>query len=42
MTEDIRMQFVDVFSIGFVDKLMGANVSSLRFTIFKAFDLPKF
>ena len=42
MTEDMIMQFVDLFSIGFVDKLMGANVSSLRFTIFKAFDLPKF
>ena len=41
MTEDMRMQFVDLFSIGFVNKLMSANVSSLRFSNFKAFDLLK-
>ena len=41
MTEDMRMQFVDLFSIDFVNKLMSANVSSLRFSNFKAFDLPK-
>ena len=41
MTEDMRMQFVDLFSIGFVNKLMNANVSSLRFSNFKAFDLLK-
>ena len=39
MIEDTRMQFVDLFSIGFVNKLMSANVSSLRFSNFKAFDL---
>ena len=33
MTEDMRMQFVDLFNIGFVNKLMSANVSS--FKIFK-------
>ena len=27
MTEDIRMQLVDLFSIGFVNKLMSANRS---------------
>ena len=41
MTEDMRMQFVDLFNIGFVNKLMSANVSSLRFSNFKAFDLLK-
>ena len=41
MTEDMIMQFVDLFSIGFVNKLMTANVSSLRFSNFKAFDLLK-
>ena len=41
MTEDIRMQFVDLFSIDFVNKLTSANVSSLRFSNFKAFDLLK-
>ena len=41
MTEDMRMQLVDLFSIGFVNKLMSANVSSLRFSNFKAFDLLK-
>ena len=41
MTEDMRMQFVDLFSIGFVNKLMNANVISLRFSNFKAFDLLK-
>ena len=41
MTEDIRMQLVDLFSIGFVNKLMSANVSSLRFSNFKVFDLLK-
>ena len=39
MIEDMRMQFVDLFNIGFVNKLMSANVSSLRFSNFKAFDL---
>ena len=29
MTEDMRMQFVDLFSIGFVNKLMTIKVSSL-------------
>ena len=42
MIEDMRMQFVDLFSISFADKLMSANVSSLRFSNFKAFDLLKF
>ena len=41
MTEDMRMQFVDLFNIGFVNKLMSANVSILRFSNFKAFDLQK-
>ena len=41
MTEDMRMQFVDLFSIDFVKKLMSANVSSLRFSNFKAFELLK-
>ena len=41
MTEDMRMQFVDLFSIDFVNKLMSANVSSIRFSNFKAFDLLK-
>ena len=41
MIDDMRMQFVDLFSIGFVNKLMSANVSSLRFSNFKAFDLLK-
>ena len=41
MIEDMRMQFVDLFNIGFVNKLMSANVSSLRFSNFKAFDLLK-
>ena len=41
MTWDMRLQFVDLFSIGFVDKLMSANVNSLRFSNFKAFDLLK-
>ena len=41
MIEDMRMQFVNLFSVGFVDKLMSANVSSLRFSNFKAFDLLK-
>ena len=31
MIEDMRMQFVDLFNIGLVDKLIGANTSSLRF-----------
>ena len=35
------MQFVDLFSIGFVNKLMSATVSSLKFSNFKAFDLLK-
>ena len=35
------MQFVDLFNIGFVDKLMSVNVSFLRFSNFKAFDLLK-
>ena len=29
MTKDMRMQFVDLFSIGFVDKLMSAKVFDL-------------
>ena len=41
MIEDMRMQLVDPFNIGFVNKLMSANVSSLRFSNFKAFDLLK-
>ena len=41
MKEDMRMQFVDLFSIGFVNKLMSATVSSLKFSNFKAFDLLK-
>ena len=41
ITEDMRMQFVDLFSIGFVNKLMSATVSSLKFSNFKAFDLLK-
>ena len=41
MIEDMRMQFVDLFNIVFVNKLMSANVSSLRFSNFKAFDLLK-
>ena len=41
MTEDMRMQFVDLFNIGFVNKLMSANVSILRFSNFKVFDLQK-
>ena len=41
MKEDIRMQFVDLFSIGFIDKLKGANVNFLRFSNFKAFNLLK-
>ena len=41
MTEDMRIQFVDLFSVGFVNKLMSANISSLRFSNFKAFDLLK-
>ena len=41
MIEDMRMQFVDLFNIGFVNKLMSANVSILRFSNFKAFDLQK-
>ena len=41
MIEDMRMQFVNLFNIGFVNKLMSANVSSLRFSNFKAFDLLK-
>ena len=41
MIEDMRMQFVNLFGVGFVDKLMSANVSSLRFSNFKAFDLLK-
>ena len=35
------MQFVDLFSVDFVNKLMSANVSSIRFSNFKAFDLLK-
>ena len=31
MIEDMRMQFVDLFNIDFVDKLIGADTSSLRF-----------
>ena len=42
MIEDMRMQFVDLFSINFVNKLMSANVSSLKFSNFKAFDLLKY
>ena len=41
MIEDMRMQFADLFSISFVNKLMSANISSLRFSNFKAFDLLK-
>ena len=41
MTEDMKMQFVNLSSIGFVNKLMSANVTSLRFSNFKAFDLLK-
>ena len=41
MTEDMRMQFVDLFSIDFVNKLMSANVSSLRFSNFKVFNWLK-
>ena len=41
MTEDMRMQFVNLFSIDFVNKWMSANVSSIRFSNFKAFDLLK-
>ena len=41
MIKDMRMQFVNLFSVGFVDKLMSANVSSLKFSNFKAFDLLK-
>ena len=41
MIEDMRMQFVNLYNIGFVNKLMSANVSSLRFSNFKAFDLLK-
>ena len=40
-TKDMRMQFVDLFSIDFVNKLMSANVSSLRFSNFKVFNLLK-
>ena len=39
--KDMRMQFVDLFSIVFVNKLMSANVRFLRFLNFKAFDLLK-
>ena len=39
MTKNMRMQFIDLFSIGFVNKLMSANVTSLRFSNFKVFDL---
>ena len=35
------MQFVDLFSIDFIDKLKSANVSFLRFSNFKAFNLLK-
>ena len=38
----MKMQFVDLFSIDFVNKMMSANVSSLRFSNFKAFDLLKY
>ena len=41
MTENMRMQFVDLFSIDFIDKLKSANVSFLRFSNFKAFNLLK-
>ena len=41
MKEDMRMQFVDLFSIDFIDKLKGANVNFLRFSKFKAFNLLK-
>ena len=39
--KDMRMQFVDLFNIVFVNKLMSANVRFLRFLNFKAFDLLK-
>ena len=41
MTKDMRMQFVDLFSIDFVNKLISANVSFLRFSNFKTLDLLK-
>ena len=41
MTKDMRMQFIDLFSINSINKLMSANVSSLRFSNFKTFDLLK-
>ena len=37
----MRMQFVNLFSIDFIDKLKGANVSFLSFSNFKAFNLLK-